>query len=188
MDLAVGASASERDVRPAASTVIWWAAGTAVTLGPTLASIFTANRSPAFWPSLVALAVAGSVSGLTVQRRPGSPLARRLVALPPSMLVAIGYPVSVGVAISMESAESAVWSDPSATVLYLVVLASLVALGWLCRWGPWWRPATALRIVGWLWIALAILLFPLLGFGLFFVPLAVAYRLAARTLDRMVSS
>jgi hypothetical protein len=103
------------------------------------------------------------------------------------MLAAIGYPVSVGVAISVESAESAAWSDPSATALYLVVLVTLVALGWLCRWGPWWRPATALRIVGWLWIALAILLFPLLGLGLFFVPLAIAYRLTARTLDRMVS-
>ena len=103
------------------------------------------------------------------------------------MLVAIGYPISVGVAISVESAESAAGSDPYATVLYLVVLLSLVGLGWLCRWGPWWRPATALRIVGWLWITLAILLFPLLGLGLFFVPLAMAYRLTARTLDRMVS-
>lgn len=103
------------------------------------------------------------------------------------MLVAVGYPVSVGVAISVETAESAAWSD-LATVLYLVVLVSLVALGWLCRWGPWWRPATALRIVGWLWITLAILLFPLLGIGLFFVPLAIAYRRAARTLDRVVSS
>jgi hypothetical protein len=53
--------------------------------------------------------------------------------------------------------------------------------------GAWWRPVTALRIVGWVWIALSILLFPLLGLGLFFVPLAIAYRRAARTLDRALS-
>ena len=102
------------------------------------------------------------------------------------MLVALGYPTSAGVGLGIEYATAG--ADAAATFLYLVLLSIIVAFGCLCRWGPWWQPTTALRRSSWLWVSLSILLLPAYGVGLFFVPLAVAYRRAARTLDNPMHS
>ncbi len=98
------------------------------------------------------------------------------------MFVVVGYPISLGVGLGIENAGTG--DDGAAALLYLALISAAVAVGGLCRWGAWWRPTTALRFASWLWISLSVLLLPLLGLGLFFVPLAVAYRRAARTLDQ----
>lgn len=167
------------DTTVAISTALWWAAGTAITVSPVLASLFTVNRSQAFWPLLIAATVAGATVGVLAHRNPSTHLAERLTALPAAMLVALGYPISGGIGLGIENAGSG--RDGAATLLYLAFISVVVAFGCLCRWGPWWQPTTALRRSSWLWAALSILLLPLLGLGLFFVPLAVAYRRAAQT-------
>ena len=142
--------------------------------------MFTVNRSQAFWPWLIAATMAGVTVGVLAHLNPSTHRTEHLAALPAAMLVALGYPISAGVGLGIENAGSG--RDGAATLLYLALISVVVAFGCLCRWGPWWQPTTALRRSSWLWMALSILLLPLLGLGLFFVPLAVAYRRAARTI------
>ena len=77
------------------------------------------------------------------------------------MLVALGYPVSRGVGLWHHNVGSEIAS--AATLPYLAWIVTLVAVGLLCLWGPWWSPESALRATSWLWISMSILLFLLLG-------------------------
>lgn len=180
-----GASVNERsaarNTTDAALTASWWAAGTAVVVAPILASLFTVNRSPVFWPVLTILAVAGSAFGLRAHLRPSTRLADWLARLPTPMLVAIGYPISLGVGFGLENTGPG--NSRQETIVLLAVTATPVAFGWLCRWGPLWPPPSGTRFASWVWIALSVLLFPLVGLGLLFIPLAVASHQAAKQLE-----
>ncbi len=142
--------------------------------------MFTVNRSQAFWPLLIVAAIAGATLGMLAHLNPSTRLTQRLAACPAAMIVALGYPISVGVGLGIENAGTD--GDVAATLLYLALISVVVTIGCLYRWGRWWQPATALRRASLFWISSSILLMPVLGLGLFFVPLAVSYRRAARTL------
>lgn len=146
--------------------------------------MFTVNRSQAFWPLLIVATVVGATLGVLAHLNPSTHLTKQLAAFPAAMIVAIGYPISVGIGLGIENAGTD--GDVAATLLYLALISVVVTFGCLCRWGRWWQPTTALRRASWLWISLSILLMPVLGLGLFFVPLAASYRRATRTLGSPV--
>lgn len=146
--------------------------------------MYTVSRSQAFWPLLIVATVAGATVGVLAHLNPSTQFARQLTAFPAALIVTLGYPLSAGVGLGIENVGTG--EDAEATLLYLAVISVVVAFGCLCRWGPWWQPMRALGRARWLWISLSILLMPVLGLGLFFVPLAVAYHLVARTLGSPV--
>lgn len=155
--------------QPSVISVAWWALGTVVCVLPVCAALWTPNRDAAFYPAVVCGAVIGGVAGTLTHRR-------WLGRIPPSLLVAVIYPMALVGAVAFESRDEmtratsiAAWILVGGSVSAIAVLVRVVSA----------RPGSSFRRLSIVWYSLGVALLFVMGVGIVFLPLAVSYGLAA---------
>ena len=157
----------------------WWAAGSVVVLGPLIASAWTANRDPRFYPALLIVASIGVVAGLSVHDL-DTPSVVRLSRLPPSLVVVTAFPMSVIGAVLVDAERDLA---PAEVLLWMTVAVVIGSIAILVRFTSR-HPGLIFHRAAWLWLAASVLFVPIYGAGLGLLPLAVSCWLAGRTLGR----
>jgi len=158
---------------------IWWAAGCVVAAVPLVASIWTANRDAPFYPVLACVAASGGVAAVLHLRRPAAER-RRVEAIPPSLVFAVAYPLSVGVGIVAQADDI----SALAAVIVLAIGAAVAAVPVAVRRVSS-QPARRFQMLMVFWIVVAAPLLLVMAVGVGVLPLAFSSFMSARSLDRI---
>jgi hypothetical protein len=157
---------------------IWWAAGCVVASVPIVASIWTANRDAPFYPVLACVAACGGLAAVLHLRRPAAER-RRVESIPPSLLFAVAYPLSVAVGIVAEADDI----SAAAALIVLAAGAAVAAVPVVVRCASG-QPARRFRMLMVFWIVVAAPLLLTMAVGVGVLPLAFSSFMSVRSLDR----
>lgn len=156
---------------------IWWAAGCVVAVVPLVASIWTANRDAPFYPVLACAGAVGSVAAVLHLRRPAAER-RGVEAIPPSLLFAVAYPLSVATGVVAEADDI----SPAAALIVFAAGAAAAAVPVIVRRVSS-EPARRFRMLMVCWIVVAAPLLFVMAVGVGVLPLAFSSFMSARSLD-----
>ena len=157
---------------------IWWAAGCVVAAVPLVGSIWTANRDAPFYPVMACVAAVGGAAAVLHLRRAATER-RRVESIPPSLVFAVAYPLSVAVGIV---ARADGISAPAALIV-LAVSAAIAGMPLIVRRVSS-QPARRFGMLTVFWIVVAAPLLLTMAVGVGVLPLAFSSFMSARSLDR----
>ena len=139
---------------------------------PTFAAIWPVNTQSRFLPATALVAsvafCAGGLSGWLGRALPSRILERNRHV----MFVAV-YPLAVAIGLQFTPGDFTALDR----VEWFAITAGIGGIALLCNAQK--NSRAVLRRWGWGWTAITVLLFPMYGLGLVFLPLAVGYRVAA---------
>ena len=170
-----GMGSRSRAWRPPAAirSAIAWGVAFVVLVIPTFAAIWSLNGRGRFWPATALVAVVAFGAGWWSGWH-GRALPNRFVERHRHVLFVALYPLAVAIGVQFAHPEFSAFNRCE----WFVVAVGIGSNAVLCDARK--NSRVVLRRWAWGWSVITVLLIPIYGLGLVFLPLAVGYRVAAR--------
>ncbi len=169
----IGSRPDTRRLPAAMRSGVAWGVAVTVLVIPTFAAIWSLNGRGRFWPATALVAVIGFGAGWWMGWR-GRPLPNEFVERHRHVLFVALYPLAVAIGVLFAQPGFSAFNRCE----WIVIAVGIGSIAVLCN--AMKNGRVVLRRWGWGWSVITVLLFPIYGLGLVFLPLAVGYRVAAR--------